>query len=544
MFASHGFQNVAERAKLGQYLLKRFLPEEEHIEKLSVPERLRICFEQLGPTFIKLGQLLATRPDLVPQDFVDEFQKLHDRVRPVAFEEIEPLLTEQYGNLSDVFLKFEQTPIASASIAQVHRATLLDGEEVVVKVQRPGLVEIINDDLIVLYNIAGLLERYVPETRVFKPTEIVDEFFKTLELETNFEIEANNIERFTRNFAGDPQIVIPKVYLELSGPQTLVMEAMSGRTLSQAHNHMLQERRANDDDSSQVTEDPRAMVKLGLRTFFKMVFNDRFFHGDLHAGNIFLLPGNQIGLIDFGVVGRLSEKTRDSIADMMVALATENYHRFTETFLDLAPYNEDIDADRFARSLRDLIAPHFGMSFKKVNLGRLLMDSTAIAARYKVSVPSELMLFFKAVVTVEGMGRLIIDDFDILEFAQEFSVEIMKAKYDPERMARDLFALGQESTSLLYSLPRQLRQALRKWNHPGHASKVQVVGFEEFERTVTRSASLIFLGFLIGSLLLTGAVIMHVPNQPLILGLPSIATGAFLTALGLSLIAFYRYIRR
>ena len=544
MLASHGFQNVAERAKLGQFLIKRFLPEDEGLERLSPAERLRLAFERLGPTFIKLGQLLASRPDLVPSDFVEEFKKLHDQVRPVAFEEIEPFLKEQFGTLDAVFKRFEQTPIASASIAQVHRAELDDGTEVVVKVQRPGIVELINDDLIVLYNIAELLERYVPETRVFRPTEIVDEFFKTLELETNFVIEANNIRRFAKNFQDDEQIKIPAVYEDLSGHQVLVMEALSGLTLSQAHNRMLQERKENQEERSQITDDPRAIVKLGLRTFFKMVFLDRFFHGDLHAGNIFILPDSKIGLIDFGVVGRISEKTRDAIADMLVALATENYQRFAETFLDLAPYNQNVDHDRFARDLRDLIAPHFGVSFKKVNLGKLLMDSTGVAAKHQVSVPSELMLFFKAVVTVEGMGRLIIDDFDLLESAQEFSVEVVKSKYDPERIAREFIFLGQEASHLLYSLPRQIRQALRKWNHPEHASRIELVGLADLERSLSKSASLMFLGLVIGSLLVSGAIALHASQQATLLGFPAWPALSISFALALGLVAFYNYIRR
>jgi len=210
VFAKHGFHNILERAKLGQFILKK-IAKSDDVDKYSTAERARMAFEELGPTFVKLGQLLSTRPNLIPPAFVEEFKKFHDQVTPISFEEIKKTLEEDFQrDLESIFAFIEPAPLAAASIAQVHLAKLKSGEDVAIKVQRPGIVETIQDDLVVLYNIAGLLERYVPESRMFNPQSIVDEFFKTLELETNFVIEANNIRRIAINFQDDPIVKIPK----------------------------------------------------------------------------------------------------------------------------------------------------------------------------------------------------------------------------------------------------------------------------------------------------------------------------------------------
>jgi len=529
VFASHGFQNIIERVELGRFLFKK---SDQKLEHLSVAERLRLAFEQLGPTFVKLGQLLATRPDLVPKEVVEEFKRFHDQVQPIEFRAVERVLNKAYGNYTKVFQEINETPLASASIAQVHEATLIGGHKVVIKVQRPGITQIIENDLNALYTIAGLLNRYIPEIRVFNPETIVDEFFSTLQLETNFIIEANNIRRFRQNFAHRPNIKIPHVFSEFSSAEVLVMEKIEGIPLS----HL--------EGQEPAGFQPENVVKTGLRAFFQMVFEDRFFHGDLHAGNLFLLPDGRIGLIDFGVVGRLTERTRDSIADMLMGLAYEDYELFANTLVDIAPYSENIDPDKFAKQLRDLIGPYFGLSFKQVNLGRLLMDSTSVAAANGVQVPSDLMLFLKSMVTVEGMGRLIIDDFDLLQSSLEFAQDIAKTRYDPERITKDFVQIAKDSASLAAQLPRQLKQALRRWNNPSYAHKIRIEGFGDLKRTIETGSNLLFLSLIIGALIVGGSMTFSSPTAAGPFGVPWVSLIQFGLASGFGLVAFYNYIRK
>lgn len=529
VFARHGFANIAEKIKLGRFVLER-LNSQTDIEKYSPAERMRMSFEELGPTFVKLGQLLATRPDLVPEDFVLEFSKLHDQVAPIPFEQVIQVLKEE--GLYEKFLSIEPNSLGAASIAQVHRATLKDGSSVVIKVQRPGIIQIINDDLNVLYFLAELLESYLPDGKALNPVAIVDEYFKTLELETNFVVEANNIRRFSVNFAQDPGIKIPKVYFDLVSERILTMEALEGHPLS------------NESALKQTGINTQELLKKGLRCYLKMVFADGLFHGDLHAGNFFVLPDNRIGLIDFGVVGRLNSKTQAAIASMLVSLSKEDYERLAYEYIDLAPFTEKVNVDLFAKDLRDLIAPYFGLTLKNVNLGKILLSSSSIAAKHHLSVPTELMLFFKSLVAIEGLGRKIQADFDFLSYSLEFAGEIIRMQYEPNKVMNDMTQLGRESKNLIAALPRQISFLFRKLNSPNHAIKLQIKEIDELKKGIILSSNLLFLGLIIGSLVLSSSLIFVYPTENHVAGMPTMSFVGYSIAGALSIIAFFNYLKK
>lgn len=450
-----------------------------------------MAFEQLGPTFVKLGQLLATRPDLIPLEFSQEFQKLHDQVPGVPFADIEALLASHFGApLQDVFSSFDTTPMAAASIAQVHRARLKDGTSVVVKVQRPGIEKTIHDDLHTLKLLAELANRYIPEVRPFNPIAIVNEFGRSLEQETNFIIEANNIRRFATNFADDPHVKIPNVYGQFTGRRVLVMEALEGIPLSQS------------GALKQDGVEPEEILKRGLRAYMKMIYTDGLFHGDLHAGNVLLLPNNKIGLIDFGIVGRINRKTQSAIANMFLALADEDYDRMAYVYVDLAPFTDRIDVDQFARDTRDLIAPYFGLTMKNVNIGRLLMNSTAVASKHGLVLPSELVLFFKSIVALEGMGRMLLPDFDFLTYSLEFAKELVQVRMEPRRMFSDASVAARDFNSLIAFLPRQIKQGLRRVNDPDFSIQIRSKDFRRLENSITRGAWVIFSGLIASAIIL------------------------------------------
>ena len=538
VFARYGFQNIAERIRLGKFIVERISGIDA--DQFTPAERLRMAFEELGPTFVKLGQLLATRPDLVPEDFVEEFKRLHDQVTALPFEQMRSTLEQQFGrDLDAVFSEIDPNPIGAASIAQVYRAVLKApagssslGQKVVVKVQRPGIVEVIKNDVGVLYFLAEQLAAFVPEAAVFNPIGIVDEFFKTLELETNFVVEANNIKRFQQNFRDDPTVKIPHVYLEHSGPKVLVLEALEGIALSQP-SALTQEGLDRDE-----------VMRTGVRCYFKQVFVHGLFHGDLHAGNLFVMPDSTVGLIDFGIVGRLNQRVRDAIANMFVALYSEDYEQLAFEYVDLAPFNDAIDVDEFAKDLQDLLAPHFGLNLKSMNLGRLLMSSTVVAAKHRLVLPSELMLFFKSIVTVEGMGRIIRSDFDLLPHALEFADELVRTKVDATRLKEDALGLGRDTAMLVRTLPRQVRQFVRKVNHPDFAFRLSLVELEEVKRSVESSSNLVFLGLVIGSLILSGSATMFVERGHLFFGIPVVSAIFYGLAGALGLAAFRNYIKK
>lgn len=498
-----------------------------------------MSFEELGPTFVKLGQLLAARPDVVPEAFVREFEKLHDRVQPLPFEIVEGVLKEEFGErVSVLFQSIDPQPLGSASIAQVHRAVLASGEPVVIKVQRPGIVRQIGDDVDVLYMMAELLQTYVPETRPYNPVAIVDEFFKTLELETNFIVEANNIRRFSQNFGPGKgplaeNVVIPKVHLDLTTERVLVMEALQGVPLSHA------------DSMSLPGLNPNEIIRTGLQAYLKSVFIDGLFHGDLHAGNFFILPDNRVGLIDFGVVGRLTPKTQTAIANMLLALSKEDYDRLALEYVDLAPFTDQVRIDVFARELRELIAPYFGLTLKNVNLGKILMSSAGIAGRHHIMVPTELMLFFKSIISIEGLGRRIDKDFDFLSASLEFAGELAKHQLDPARMMSDVSQVARETRGFLNTLPRQLSFFIRKLNSPDHAIRIELRGLEDVKKSINNSSTLIFLGLIIGSLVLSASHVFTSPGiEGTVAGLPTLSFVLYALAGALGVIAFFNLIRK
>lgn len=498
-----------------------------------MPVRLRMSFEELGPTFVKLGQVLATRPDLVPEEYIVEFEKLHDRVQPLPFEVVEEVLREEFGNsLYQKFESIDPEPLGAASIAQVHKAQLKTGEYVVIKVQRPGIIQKINDDLSVLYLLAELLETYVPESHPYNPRGIVNEYFRTLELETNFVVEANNIRRFQENFRNDEHIVIPKMYMEHTTERVLVMEALPGIPLSQEG--ALRQEGINADE----------VIRLGLKAYLKMVFEDGLFHGDLHAGNFFILPHNKIGLIDFGVVGRLSSRTQAAIANMLLAMSKEDYERMAYEYVDLAPFTDRVNIDIFAKDLRELIAPYFGLTLKNVNLGKTLMRSSGIAARHHLQVPVDLMLFFKSIVAIEGMGRKINPDFDVLKYSLEYAGDIAKTHYGPQRMMNDMTQMARESKLFLNALPRQLNFFLRKINSPNHAFRLKVNEIKELKRSIESSSNLLFLGLIIGALILSSSFIFVHETKSHVMGMPTMSFIGYGMAMAFGMIAFINYIRK
>lgn len=491
-----------------------------------------MALEELGPTFIKLGQLLASRPDVIPAPFIEEFKKLQDSVPPLPFRDLLPVLEVQFPQgLEKVFSAIDEKPLGTASIAQVHRATLLSGEEVVLKIQKPGLLKTIREDMNILFFIAELVDTYMPEMRLFNPVGLAREFSINIEMETNFVVEANNIRRFAENFKDHPTVKIPKPYLDLSGPLVLVMEFMKGRPLSEF-------------GLSASADDREKLIKAGLQAYFAMVFRDGLFHGDLHAGNMLVLDQNHLGFLDFGMVGRLSKRTRGSIADMFLALANEDYDRLAYEYIELSTQSIDVERDAFARDLRTLLSPFFGLTLKSVNMGKMLLDSSTIAFKHQVYLPSELLLFFKSIVTIEGLGRTIKEDFDILPYVYDFSTEIIKLKYDPGLLAADLTSFYREMSSLARILPSEIKNYLRKVNTAGYARPVEIQGLDEMTRLFSNIARLIFFSILNGSLILGGALVASAPGMPAYYGVSLLSWILFGIATFFGLFAFYHYVRK
>lgn len=513
VLARHGFDDVIQRADLGKFLPKRWGKQSNpQLLDRSTEIRLKEAFEELGPTFVKLGQLLSTRADLIPQSFIDQFVKLQDNVQPIPFSEVQGVLEESLSPEARAqFLSIEQTPLASASISQVHQAQLKSGEKVVLKVQRPGIQRQIENDIALLDTLARALEKYIPEIRVINPTVVVREFFRTLSYELDFTVEANNMRKFANNLRSIPEIVVPKVYKDLSTTRVLTLECLEGV-------------RVNDLQAlDQAGIDRARIAHIGAKAFFHSIMIHGLFHGDLHGGNLFALPGDKIGVIDFGIVGRLSDKAREQLANMVVSLINEDYEHLCYLYADLGDADASIDFESFQREIRNALSPYMGLPLKELKSGKILMKATAIATQYRIQVPGDWMLVFKAIVTIEGLGRTLDPDFDLLSFGQEMTAELLKDQYSLDRIKKDLLWVGKDLSELIQMLPRQIRWMLKKFNRDDFAFEIKIPQIQDIQEQLDENSKRSTLSILSAGLLLSGAISLHYSDDRMILGYPVIA---------------------
>lgn len=528
VLAKNGFVDLVERMHLGRFLVGRLRTFSESQSQLPAPVRLRRAFEELGPTFVKLGQLLSTRSDLLPDAFVAELTRLQDGVQPLSFELVREVVESELGApLHERFAQFDQAPLASASISQVHAAVLPTGEQVVVKVQRPEIRGIISKDIALLKFLASLLERYVPEARVANPRVLVEEFFQTISLELDFVIEANNMQRMADNLRELTDIVIPRVYRSLSTERVLTQERLYGV-------------RVNDLEAlDRAGIDRKRLVQVGSRAFFRTVLIDGLFHGDLHGGNLFALPGNRLGIIDFGIVGRLSERARDQLASMVMALLHEDFEQLCYHYAELGAAEASIDFDGFVRDTRQVLSPYLGLPLHQLKLGRVLIEATKVATRYRIKVPAEWMLVFKAILTTEGMGRRLDPDFDLLASGRELVRELLRKRYSYSRLRRELLVSSRDVIDLVRGLPRQLRWMLRKFNSNDFAFEIKVPELKQLRAQLESSQRRTTHAIAAGALLIAGAIALQDPGLDRVRGYPLSAV----VLLGAGLILLLRSLR-
>ena len=528
VLAVHGFADLLHRMGLRRFLPSKFSADERY-SHLPIAERLRLSFEQLGPTFVKLGQLLASRPDVFPVEFIQSFEKLQDRVATIDASEIKRQIEHQLKkNPNEIFETFDDTPLAAASISQVHAATLKTGEKVAIKVQRPGIQQIVTTDVSILKGLAILLEKYLPETRIFNPTGIVDEFFRTISYELDFRIEANNIRRIRNNLADFSKVAIPRVYGAFSTGRVLVLERFEGIRVSDAEGIL-----EHNIDVSEI-------VDTGCEVFFHMVMIDGCFHGDFHAGNLFIMPDGRLALIDFGIVGRLSRRSRESVTTMFVALMDEDYEALAAEYGHLSQTEGNADLGALQKDLMDLISPYIGMSLGEVDIGTVLLKSTAVAAKHKLRVPKELMLLFKAIGMLESLGNQLDPHFDLLTTGTRLARQSIAARYSKERVLKDMVVVGRDLQYLAETTPRLIKRYLRKWSQQGFAFETTSKDVQRLSQSIShwnRTALQATLGIVLTAIGLT-FVIME--KEPILWG-TSITGLVFISlALGSLVIALWQ----
>ena len=504
---------------------------------LTPPQRLRRVLEELGPTFVKLGQVLATRVDLFEPEWIAEFSQLQDSAPAVPYELLLPQLVEDLGGPPEqVFAAFDTVPLAAASVAQVHRARLHDGTEVVVKVRRPGIRPVIEADLRWLLRLAQLAESESPELRTFSPQQVVQQFGKSLRNELDFAVECRNATRIAGQFEGyadadasqprpgggellqaAPLIVVPRVHWQWSGERVCVQDYIVG----------IPGRKLAEVDAAGL--DRKVLARRGARAVLKMIVQDGFFHADPHPGNVFYLPGNRIAFIDFGMVGRLSEQRREQLMALLLGLVQQEPARVADVLTDWSG-DGAVDHEALVAEIEAFVEQYRGLPLRQLKLAALLSDVVAILRHHRVALPADLGLLVKAFVTLEGMGRELDPDFDMAGEALPLLRQLLRERYQPAALLGRGWRSVSELLGLLAGLPQDLSRLLRAARKGRLDIHIDVLDLRRIGNQLDRAANRLVVGIVIAALIIGSSIVMTVPGGPSWLGLPAFGLLGFLGA--------------
>jgi ubiquinone biosynthesis protein len=508
-----GLEPVLERA--GKALNWTRLEELLHLEP---PQRVRKAMEEMGPTFIKFGQILATRVDLFPPEWIAEFEKLHDRVPPLPFETLRPQLEEDLGApVAEVFAEFDETALAAASIAQVHKARLPAGRQVIVKIRRPGIRPTIEADLRLLERLVAIIEREFADARRFHPQEILRQFKLSLRNELDLLTEARNTERAANNFAGDPHIIIPKVFWEYCGERINVQEyidGIAGRDIGTL---------------SAAGFDRKLLAQRGADAVLKMVLIDGFFHADPHPGNFIYVPVNRLAFIDFGMVGSLSEVRRDQVVDMLNAIVVRDAPTMVEVLLDWAD-DTSPSTERLISEVGTFVDKYHGVALKQLRLGDILSDMASLMRDHRLTLPPDLTMLFKTLITLEGMGRQIDPDFDIVSQVAPLLAQATLERHKPEVLLRHAQRNVGSLMAVLGALPQDLRRFMRLLRAGAIKVSVDMHELARFGTLMDRAASRLTVGMVTAALIIGSSIVMTVSGGPTLFGLPALGVLGFTAA--------------
>jgi len=522
VFARHGFGDLLSRLK-GRYRAPwapRVLTKEARaFEGPSAAERLRQAFEELGPTFIKLAQILSSRPDLLPPDFIKELSKLQDSVPPFPFSEAKTLIETQLGRpLTDLFASIEETPVAAASLAQVHRARTASGQEVAVKVQRIGIEAIIETDIHILRDLAGLAERHLSESKYFEPVRLVDEFARTIRRELDFVREGRNIDRFRNYFAGTATVYIPGVHWDLTAPKVLTTEYVKGIKISDL------------ERLEAAGLDRKTIAVNGVNLILKEIFELHFFHADPHPGNLFVLENNVIAPVDFGMTGVIDEEIANQMGGIFIAVVEKDADALINLLGTIGVTEELENRNTFKLELQDLMERYYGVPLQQLDTARIFEEILTIIRRYRLRLPADLAIMGRTLLVSEGVGKMLYPEFRIIDVAKPYARKLMLERFDPTKQLRELSKMAGETAALLKRLPSDLSEILLKTRKGGLAIGIEHLGLGRLISELDRSSNRISFAVVIAALIIGSSLIFRTGVGPTLFGYPVVGLAGFLLA--------------
>lgn len=529
----YGFEDVVTTTPLRRLVSQsrrlKWQHEDRQVFETTRWERVRLIIEELGPTFIKLAQAMSNRADLLPEALIDEFEKLQSNVPPFETALARQIIEEELGRpISEVFSEFDDVTLGSASIGQVHRARLLTGEEVVVKVQRPGVREKVRSDLALLHELVRLTAGFLQKQGLANPQDIVDAFERSMSKELDYTAEARSMEQFRKLYEDYTTFYVPKPFRELSTTRILVIEFVSGCKIT---------------DKAQLQEwglSPAAVAENGMDIYLTQIFEFGIFHADPHPGNVLVRPDGTVVLIDFGMVGRLTKQQKYAFAGVFIGMARQDARSMALNFRRLALTAEIPDMRAFEADLSQLIEDFAMLDVKEMSMSDLADALQNIIYNYKLQVPGAVFLILRALVILEGIGKVLHPNFNTFEFVRPYGAKIIREQYSRENLLTEAEYTGTQLLALIQTLPADVRQIVRKISKGELRVKFELVGYQSLMRKADQLVSRTILALLcVGGLLFSGLSLMghYSPDMPYRRGVPEItwwslgATGFMLLVL-------------
>ncbi len=520
----YGFGHFVEQLNIDYYLelgkrIVTFGKMPKELERFNQPQRLRLVMEELGPTFIKLGQLLSTRPDVLGKDYIKEFSKLQDKAPAVTLAEINAQILRELGlPAEELFAEFSDEPLAAASIAQVHRGKLKSGEEVVFKIRRPGIAKIVETDIDVLMGLAYLIEQHVPAIAPYDPVGLVKEFRRNIMREMNFTREGRTVDRFALNFAESETVYTPKVYWDYSGELILTMEYVPGIKISE-----LEQLTAQGYDLKEI-------ARRGADAFLKQVLDYGLFHADPHPGNVFILPGQIICMLDYGMVGRLGQDLKDQLIDLLQALLERDVDLIISQLLYSGELADDSDLKNLKRDLHDFIEDYYDILLQDIRVGKLLSEFIELLTQYRIHFPADYMLLAKALIVMEGVGRQLDPKFNMITHVRPYIKKLVLKRFSPKNIGAQAGHIAHEYLLLAKNLPHDIKEFLNRLNRNQFKIDLEHRGLEKLVTDLDRSSNRISFAVIIGSLIVGSSLVMQINKGPFIFGFPLLGLLGYLIA--------------
>lgn len=527
----HGFGFIFDRFTF--YRLKRTTGKNGMSENMRSPNaayHLRLAFQELGPTFIKLGQLLSVRPDLLRSEYIEEFERLQDNVPPFGYSEVAQVCQEEGIIIEEIFSIFDTAPIAAASMGQVHEAYLKTGERVVVKVQRPGIEPQVETDLEIMLELAHLLERRTSWGRLYKISEIVEELGQALRNELDFHKEARNASVFYKNFRNNPHVLIPRVFWQYSTRRVLTLEYLEGVKISDIAGL----KKANYN--------PERIVAHLVEALFKQVYEHGIFHADPHPGNIAVAEGEVVVFYDFGQVGVVDEQVREKYVNMLIGMMRYDTHAVTRAILDIGITNQRINREELRRDVARLQQKYYGMPLSEINVGEALFELIDLSMKYQMRLPAELSLLAKMVMTVEAMVSKLDPQLSIIDMAEPYGRRALLKKFNPTHAQESLRNLFLDYVSIARSFPRDLDTILKLISDGELKIKMEHSNLRRLSSRIDILSNRLSLAIILASIIVGSSLVVDNANSN-ILGRIPLAEVGFVSALILGLFLVYSIIR-